>query len=136
MRLSQLVASESLPVETVTDAACEYTGGDRGVISENKHGVTFFFFQAEDGIRDYKVTGVQTCALPISRRNLPPRTRHHEGSVSRGRDRRGHVRAGPSRPGTPRAGRFASAVAVPSRGQRSEERRVGKECRSRWSPYH
>src|SRR6266850_7821734 len=28
----------------------------------------FFFFQAEDGIRDYKVTGVQTCALPI----LPP----------------------------------------------------------------
>src|ERR687898_2784372 len=28
--------------------------------------VFFFFFQAEDGIRDYKVTGVQTCALPIS----------------------------------------------------------------------
>src|SRR5256885_13258515 len=28
----------------------------------------FFFFQAEDGIRDYKVTGVQTCALPISGR--------------------------------------------------------------------
>src|SRR6266850_3141383 len=27
----------------------------------------FFFFQAEDGIRDYKVTGVQTCALPIFR---------------------------------------------------------------------
>src|SRR5256885_3706066 len=31
----------------------------------------FFFFQAEDGIRDYKVTGVQTCALPI----CPPRPR-------------------------------------------------------------
>src|SRR2546426_6253052 len=29
----------------------------------------FFFFQAEDGIRDYKVTGVQTCALPISDRS-------------------------------------------------------------------
>src|SRR6266566_8542496 len=28
--------------------------------------IIFFFFQAEDGIRDYKVTGVQTCALPIS----------------------------------------------------------------------
>src|SRR5256885_12705910 len=28
-----------------------------------------FFFQAEDGIRDYKVTGVQTCALPISSRS-------------------------------------------------------------------
>src|SRR5256885_5428604 len=27
--------------------------------------IRFFFFQAEDGIRDYKVTGVQTCALPI-----------------------------------------------------------------------
>src|SRR2546426_8919402 len=31
----------------------------------------FFFFQAEDGIRDYKVTGVQTCALPICF-HLPP----------------------------------------------------------------
>src|SRR5256885_17196066 len=28
--------------------------------------ITFFFFQAEDGIRDYKVTGVQTCAMPTS----------------------------------------------------------------------
>src|SRR5256885_7883970 len=31
-----------------------------------QHHGSFFFFQAEDGIRDYKVTGVQTCALPIS----------------------------------------------------------------------
>src|SRR6476620_6514558 len=31
------------------------------------HCVIFFFFQAEDGIRDIGVTGVQTCALPISR---------------------------------------------------------------------
>src|SRR3989440_5125261 len=30
------------------------------------YGVFFFFFQAEDGIRDLIVTGVQTCALPIS----------------------------------------------------------------------
>src|SRR3989449_7613220 len=30
----------------------------------------FFFFQAEDGIRDVAVTGVQTCALPISRARL------------------------------------------------------------------
>src|SRR5207302_10257541 len=29
--------------------------------------MSFFFFQAEDGIRDFHVTGVQTCALPISR---------------------------------------------------------------------
>src|SRR6266511_5259654 len=33
----------------------------------------FFFFQAEDGIRDFHVTGVQTCALPICRRWLPDR---------------------------------------------------------------
>src|SRR3989454_1260919 len=33
---------------------------------ELAYSVIFFFFQAEDGIRDYKVTGVQTCALPIS----------------------------------------------------------------------
>src|SRR5260370_39198059 len=31
----------------------------------------FFFFQAEDGIRDSSVTGVQTCALPISERGIP-----------------------------------------------------------------
>src|SRR5256885_11718409 len=36
---------------------------------------SYFFFQAEDGIRDYKVTGVQTCALPICRH---PRTRHRQ----------------------------------------------------------
>src|SRR5256885_13679213 len=33
--------------------------------------VRVFFFQAEDGIRDYKVTGVQTCALPISMKTSP-----------------------------------------------------------------
>src|SRR2546426_4836432 len=33
--------------------------------------ILFFFFQAEDGIRDYKVTGVQTCALPIYVFRLP-----------------------------------------------------------------
>src|SRR4051794_34941529 len=38
----------------------------------------FFFFQAEDGIRDGRVTGVQTCALPISRRAARwPRLRRH-----------------------------------------------------------
>src|SRR3989454_7452209 len=52
-----------------------------------------FFFQAEDGIRDYKVTGVQTCALPILRYEaqraaallgLHERTREREGGGSRG----------------------------------------------------
>src|SRR5256885_13274763 len=43
----------------------------------------FFFFQAEDGIRDYKVTGVQTCALPICMvaRRLPSRARASSSSV-------------------------------------------------------
>ena len=36
----------------------------------------FFFFQAEDGIRDYKVTGVQTCALPICQ-TFRVRLTHH-----------------------------------------------------------
>src|SRR5947207_10002965 len=76
---------------------------------------SFFFFQAEDGIRDHCVTGVQTCALPISQR-VDTRRR-----PVRGRDqdlRRRNFRRG-------------SKDRCPDR--RSEERRVGKECRSRWS---
>src|SRR5256885_5433224 len=75
----------------------------------------FFFFQAEDGIRDYKVTGVQTCALPISGEWLCDDLLRAQ-SLSRG--------AG---------GREAGSKLT---RKRSEERRVGKECRSRWSPYH
>src|SRR5258708_29909010 len=96
---------------------------------------SFFFFQAEDGIRDDLVTGVQTCALPISavcRLIL-------------------YVAANGSRPPTindlrryageklPEYMLPASVIyleALPLTAHRSEERRVGKECRSRWSPYH
>src|SRR6266446_8114640 len=68
----------------------------------------YFFFQAEDGIRDYKVTGVQTCALPISSpKRWALRTQLRILSLSPFQTTSG-----------------------------SEERRVGKECRSRWSPYH
>src|SRR5215468_11938955 len=70
-----------------------------------------FFFQAEDGIRDRDVTGVPTCALPISTATCPPTP----------------SAASCWRAGSGRTIRSAS---------RSEERRVGKECRSRWSPYH
>src|SRR6266404_7096755 len=72
----------------------------------------FFFFQAEDGIRDKLVTGVQTCALPIW---CPP-----------------------TRPQVERTRRPRETAPVCFRRifRRSEERRVGKECRSRWSPYH
>src|SRR5256885_8095044 len=41
--------------------------------------VMFFFFQAEDGIRDYKVTGVQTCALPIYGSQILSRCLREEG---------------------------------------------------------
>src|SRR5256885_10278354 len=39
---------------------------DARKVQDDVSGYVGFFFQAEDGIRDYKVTGVQTCALPIS----------------------------------------------------------------------
>src|SRR5256885_12337146 len=46
--------------------------------------VICFFFQAEDGIRDYKVTGVQTCALPIFRKRDEQLLRtEHQPAVSR-----------------------------------------------------
>src|SRR5436309_5034155 len=78
----------------------------------------FFFFQAEDGIRDFHVTGVQTCALPILRTTPSTTT-----AISTPRA----IGTAPSAsPGAP----------SPRCTARSEERRVGKECRSRWSPYH
>src|SRR2546430_17590421 len=45
----------------------------------------FFFFQAEDGIRDLTVTGVQTCALPISGRDGPVRRDHCAAGQRAGR---------------------------------------------------
>src|SRR6266542_4903379 len=71
----------------------------------------FFFFLAEDGIRVATVTGVQTCALPIS--TPAPRLC------------------------SPRSCRSIPRTSSPSGCcPRSEERRVGKECRSRWSSDH
>src|SRR5436305_2752369 len=91
----------------------------------------FFFFQAEDGIRDADVTGVQTCALPIL---LP--LFHVHGLLTAINT----VLASAS--GILLLPKFDSAevlqhfkeatvfMGVPT--HRSEERRVGKECRSRW----
>src|SRR5256885_5091728 len=95
-----------------------------------------FFFQAEDGIRDYKVTGVQTCALPISL------WLDISGGISQsataGCQPCAKARVDASAEASQSASAGASAVAVPTTVvfRRSEERRVGKECRSRWSPYH
>src|SRR5258707_8908179 len=96
----------------------------------------FFFFQAEDGIRDIGVTGVQTCALPIFRKSSP---RSAPSPPWKGWDFGDGF--GCSGSATPRSiKRLGRKLSMPvqllSRPPRSEERRVGKECRSRWSPYH
>ena len=78
----------------------------------------FFFFQAEDGIRDWSVTGDQTCALPIySNNQFCPLSPPHMFVAQK----------------------LSSSAYIEENNEmigRSEERRVGKECRSRWSPYH
>src|SRR5256886_11158975 len=95
--------------------------------------ICFFFFQAEDGIRDLTVTGVQTCALPISR------GRANQGNLLRLTDDFFRQVLTPClvfpvyRARLPMAGSYR---AQGCKSHRSEERRVGKECRSRWSPYH
>src|SRR5256886_9005491 len=93
----------------------------------------FFFFQAEDGIRDLTVTGVQTCALPIY---VAVFNQNYATAIV------------PFNIGLEYTGTFLGDVGwqfppdvfgppfAAATGFRSEERRVGKECRSRWSPYH
>src|SRR5256886_9444849 len=96
-----------------------------------------FFFQAEDGIRDLTVTGVQTCALPIfgiaraarrscSRPDRLGRLGGHDPELGPGVEGR-KLDLQPAR---------ELVLVRPDPGHRSEERRVGKEGRSRWSPYH
>src|SRR5205807_6823861 len=97
---------------------------------------------AEDGIRDYKVTGVQTCALPIS--DLATTlasmfSRRAERSTTSSGNRSGDV----YRESSPSGGTTTVPQSVPSPNLtdriagtitpsfRSEERRVGKECRVR-----
>src|SRR5699024_12094480 len=83
---------------------------------------SFFFFQAEDGIRDRNVTGVQTCALPI----LLART----GVALNDVDiiELNEAFSAQSLAVLRELGLPDDAAHV----NRSEERRVGKECRSRW----
>src|SRR5207244_6718399 len=79
-------------------------------------GFLFFFFQAEDGIRDDLVTGVQTCALPI----------FTSVGLQEIFIRRDQVAAVPD----------LHVFQQQQQAGRSEERRVGKECRSRRSADH
>src|SRR5438874_6013144 len=94
-----------------------------------------FFFQAEDGIRDLYVTGVQTCALPIWLHGdclfeLRLRNRTGRQAVGKLGPRHRGIRQPQWRVGQPELahGHWPLAPA------RSEERRVGKECRSRRAP--
>src|SRR2546430_6942923 len=95
----------------------------------------FFFFQAEDGIRDLTVTGVQTCALPISEDDIvseqPPPA--ETAVTARAPDR---ITAPKMEPEKHVVWNKEIESAKSEGPVRSEERRVGKECRSRWSPYH
>src|SRR2546429_6470074 len=88
--------------------------------------VDSFFFQAEDGIRDVAVTGVQTCALPIWTQPREARLL----LVVLGADLYERSEAAHAHGDGLAGGGVLAELA------RSEERRVGKECRSRWSPYH
>ena len=96
-----------------------------------------FFFQAEDGIRDTSVTGVQTCALPIYPLD-------HSSYLSVGSINCAAVFVLFFSLQLNLCSALFSCVLVSSMApelldkllRRSEERRVGKECRSRWSPYH
>src|SRR5260370_24322768 len=103
-----------------------------------KQWLDFFFFQAEDGIRDSSVTGVQTCALPIYAGQILA-THHkarHSADNGRSSGRRWPGRDSAARNPAPLRSNPARAWWRNLRKDRSEERRVGKECRSRWSPYH
>src|SRR5207248_5114275 len=97
--------------------------------------------QAEDGIRDRTVTGVQTCALPISlacaRCGLPQdreQTGGDDCNLGRSRIIRGDrllLFQKTVEKASIHIGRLKIRVAQDASKKRSEERRVGKECRSR-----
>src|SRR4051794_41434575 len=98
----------------------------------------FFFFQAEDGIRDGRVTGVQTCALPISQ--LLTRLEAGQGTeedLETLLDVADNI-LGKSfcALGDGAASPIQSSLKYFRDEYRSEERRVGKEGRCRGGPYH
>src|SRR5207253_6201901 len=98
----------------------------------------FFFFQAEDGIRDGHVTGVQTCALPISTFHALRIARAHtgrDGVVLMQGGYNGWHNDVAHNVMTPLAvvGPRVSPGEYPLAPLRSEERRVGKEWRYRWA---
>src|SRR2546428_8643537 len=97
---------------------------------------SFFFFQAEDGIRDLIVTGVQTCALPICFRPRLPRA--GAGVEEAVVESDVYDLSAGAKVGDDLAGAFRDLEAgrVGPADPRSGERRVGEEGRSPWSPDH
>src|SRR5688500_19147379 len=90
-----------------------------------------FFFQAEDGIRDYKVTGVQTCALPIFADGVTVDQARREVSEIAKQMKRELGEETWMTDATLLT--LQEQIVGRSRG-RSEERRVGKEWRTRRAP--
>src|SRR3989440_6501548 len=113
-------------------------------INNSSSFVIFFFFQAEDGIRDLIVTGVQTCASSDLNDEVTRKPAQSGGFLSSKKwVIGGQTYSGPFQwAGT--VDQYFAALFMPDSPNdsavitlhRSEERRVGKECRSRWSPYH
>src|SRR3712207_7290340 len=105
----------------------------------------FFFFQAEDGIRVIGGTGVQTCALPILRSRVTDalgtsphliRARLWDSGGRLAASTRPREQDAALQPDDPVLDTLESGRTGDRISERSEERRVGQECRSRWSPYH
>src|SRR5256885_9702407 len=95
-----------------------------------------FFFQAEDGIRDYKVTGVQTCALPICLQELAEIRPERLAEVAKATGAKSAVTDYRELLKTGEIEAVYISATPETTHYRSEEGRVGKECRSRGWPYH
>src|SRR5207248_8684106 len=92
----------------------------------------FFFFQAEDGIRDRTVTGVQTCALPILKSPIANSPMSHSTNAPE-KSSSGASGEALSQASLTRMCNGGISFPGPSRiGVRSEERRVGKEWWCGW----
>src|SRR5437762_13127943 len=90
----------------------------------------YFFFQAEDGIRDTSVTGVQTCALPISNLSAQEVQRQRRLAGERMTNYCPPTETRSNHPLVEETHQRGEIPRVQSRTwERSEERRVGKECR-------
>src|SRR5260221_3705503 len=83
----------------------------------------FFFFQAEDGIRDHCVTGVQTCALPISRRPQISEARSNDTDLDREVERQRGIGPGSES----RSGDVQGLSRVPRSASQSVEELAGTD---------